>query len=187
MAFPTRNFSAKISRADLNSLNRLAKPVISDIRLTQRRWMERIFIRHLSPSEFMVLSALVARTLAWTKVIEVVPLSVLSQGMLAEDQTTLLVNEYGLPYFAGTGLDRVTIRKAVAGLLEHGVIDRYALSVSGRDVFAYVPLSVRTLLVLMTAHASIPDAAVPDVFKQDQGSMGELEAAFHLGCCGDYE
>lgn len=163
----------------MNQLNLAAERVTPDLRSAHRKWMERLFLRRLTSSQFVVLSAIVSRTFGWKKVIEVIPLTLFTDGMLDGDEGALLkLDEVGLPWFAGTGLDRSTVRKALGDLLRQGLIGRYALNSAGRDVFAYMPVSLRTLLYAMMSDHTFRQENVPLPFHAIPHYQSDLERHF---------
>lgn len=172
----------RISRTHFDELNAELSAVAQQLRPKHRVWMDRVLIRFLSSSEFVVLSAIVSRTLAWKKVIEKIPLSHFSIGLTDLDGEVgelLLTDPHsGVPYFAGTGLDKSTIRTALAGLLRKRVADRFSIRWGGRDVHAYLPVSANCM---MSAVAQYRPAFADEACRLLGGftePCGELENRF---------
>lgn len=186
MAFPIPDLPTAITRSHMNQLNQAALRIIPDLRSAHRTWMERLFLRRLTSSQFVVLSAIVSRTFGWKKVIEVIPLTLFTDGMQDGDEGALLkLDAAGLPWFAGTGLDRSTVRKALGDLLRQGLISRFALHSAGRDVFAYMPVSLRTLQYAMMSELTFRPENVPLPFHPISAVQSELERHFALQFGGD--
>jgi hypothetical protein len=151
----------RISKAGMDALNAQLSDVAQRLRPLQRRWMDRVLIRYLSSSEYVVLSAITSRTLGWKKVIEKISLGHFSTGLTdldGEAGSVLMTDpESGVPYFAGTGLDKGTIRAALSGLVRKGVSDRFAIRWAGRDAYAYLPVSANCMMA--ATHEFKPDFA----------------------------
>ncbi len=151
----------RISKAGFDELNAELSAVAQQLWPLHRRWMDRVLIRYLSSSEYVVMSAIASRTLGWKKVIEKIPLGHFSTGLTdldREDGAVLLTDPAnGVPYLAGTGLDKSTVRAALSGLLRKGVADRFSIRWGGRDAYAYIPVSANCMIA--AAHEFRPDFA----------------------------
>lgn len=187
MAFSTIIDAALITRQQIGQANSAAKPIMQELRLIHRKTSERFFMRSLSSSEFMVFSAIIARTFGWQKIIEIIPLEVLKNGIMDHSQPgEHLMTEDGIPVFSGTGLDKLTIRRAISGLIQKGLIARFAVPTGGREVCAYMPISVLVLVfaVLRFSPDSICDIpkAIKDTLDDQPASGLERCLARQLVC-----
>lgn len=132
------NGAPQITTDGIATLGHVLGSRIVAFRLAYRKIMERHLIAALSPTDYMVLSAIVSRTLGWRKLVEVIPISVFSQGMRDRyDSSEHLFDEEDICLFAGTNLDKLTIRRSLQRLVENKLIERYALPTPSRTVYAY--------------------------------------------------
>ncbi|MCJ2019914.1 hypothetical protein MKK84_21170 [Methylobacterium sp. E-065] len=165
MTFKASDELPRLSWRDLHAVNAMVKPddgskPLNDLRMHHRRWMERGLMCAISASQFMVLSAIVARTFAWMKAIEVIPLTVFTDGMRdPNDPNRHATDDEGMPFFIGTGLGTSTVRRALAELAEKRLIDRFQVPTSERNTYAYMPVSALTLYFALAAS---PTADVDD-------------------------
>ena len=83
------------------------------------QWLTNVWAAGLTPSEYKVLSAVFARTVAWGKMWEVIPTRHFQNGIPSSQE--------GVMHFYGTGLSRPTIFKALDTLTREGYILRRAL------------------------------------------------------------
>lgn len=133
------------SRRQIDAINDLSKPTIEKVRGIYRKYIERSLAKHLSSNEYLILGSIVTRTLAYSKLIEVIPQSVFMNGIRQPGNSNAFVlDELGMPLYEGTGLDKKTIRKAVEGLTAKGVITTFAVPGKAHaEVFAYSAMSLR--------------------------------------------
>lgn len=174
-----------LTRHDMDALNRVLRPIVFTLRLIHRDWLDRVFLRHLSGAEFMILSAITTRTLPFNKVAEIIPLAQFTEGLLRSggEPGDFVLDKHGVPVFEGTGLDKLTVRKALAGLAKKGLIERFSVPRLGaRPVHAFTPISVRSMLVAVAELDETGDqliAKVPDaVFDCTREPIHDLEARF---------
>ena len=136
-----------LTRATMNAINGQLKPLSREIRPEHAKWRERLCLRTLKSAEFVILSAIVSRTLGWTKMIEVIPFTQFSKGLTDSDGNYTVYDD--MPIFVGTGLDSKTISKALAGLQNKGMICRFSFPSGGRETYAYMPISAFVLAELL--------------------------------------
>lgn len=161
MSFKATSGIPLITRGDLHAFNEVFKPAppgekearlsarpLDDLKNHHRRWMERRFPGEMKASHYVVLSAIVARTFAWNKPIEVIPLSVFTHGVLdPKNRQQHRLDEDGLPIFAGTGLNASTVRTALEALSSNRLIERFQVLGSERNTHAYMAVSGLTLFL----------------------------------------
>ena len=82
------------------------------------QWVTNVWAANLTPTEFKVLIAVFARTVAWGKMWEIIPTRHLQHGIKGSAP--------GAMHFAGTGLSRPTIFKCLDRLATEGYILRRA-------------------------------------------------------------
>lgn len=161
MSFKASGDIPLISWADLHGLNKLVKPddgskPIQELKLRHRRWMERRIMQQVSASEFMVLSAIVARTFSWQKVIEAIPLEHFVGGVPDKKDSRCWADDSdGDVVFAGTGLGKSTVQRALKVLAERRLIERFQVPGSERNFHVYMPVSAMTLFYALAASASV--------------------------------
>lgn len=180
MAFAlTLDHVPEISSSDMDATNEVVRPVFDELRSTHRRWSERALPRWLTSAEAVTLGAIVSRTFGWRKVVEVIPLSVFVDGLRDPTTGKLRLDEHGLPFFGGTGMDRKTLRKALDGLASKGLIARFVCTRSGRDAFAYMPVSAFCLLSFTLRFADRYPMELPrSVIDAARDPVTDLEDAF---------
>ncbi|SDG73824.1 MULTISPECIES: hypothetical protein [Pelagibacterium] len=148
---------------------------MTDLRAIHKQIMERYLLGKLKASQYAVLAAISARTLAWRKVIEVIPLDVFSRGMRDPmDRTEPHFDSYGVPYFSGTGLDKLTVRRALTSLVDQGAISRYEMHTASRKVHAFSPISQKCLVAIFDRNQVPWPNALPSVEFASE-SLSELE------------
>lgn len=185
---------ATLTRHDMDALNRVLRPIVFALRLIHRDWLDRVFLRHLSGAEFMILSAITTRTLPFNKVAEIIPLAQFTEGLLRSggEPGDFVLDKHGVPVFEGTGLDKGTVRNALTGLAKKGLIERFSVPRQGaRPVHAFMPLSVRSMIVAIAELDETGDrlnAKVPDaVIECAREPIHDLEARFCAQFANDAE
>lgn len=176
MSFKASSDIPLITKGDLHALNELVRPSpigergarssarpLDDLKSHHRRWMDRRFGREMKASHYVVLSAIVARTFAWNKPIEVIPLSVFTHGVLdPKNPQQHRLDEDGLPIFAGTGLNVSTVRTALEALSSNRLIERFQVLGAERNTHAYLPVSGFTLVMALSSSAPETISDIPD-------------------------
>lgn len=165
-----------ITKGDLHALNELVRPSpigergarssarpLDDLKNHHRRWMERVLLGNLKASEYAVLAAIVARTFSWNKALEVIPLTVFTEGMREPGRPdNYATDDEGVPYFVGTGLGTSTVQRALTSLAEQRLIERFQVPGVERNVHAFLPVSGVTLIMALSSSAPETVADIPD-------------------------
>ena len=141
MSFPITLDVPTLSKRDIERANEFLGPSAKALRRLHWRWMERVFMRELKGAEFTLLAAIVSRTLSWGKMLEIITLEQFRNGILDDAGQPKLSGD-GMPIFAGTGMDRKTIIKALDGLVDWGLVTRYMYQGKGWNACAYMPVTV---------------------------------------------
>ena len=156
-----------LTRAAMNAANEQFKALAREIRPEHARWRERVCLLDLKSAEYVILSAIVSRTLGWTKLIEVIPFTQFTNGLRDGSGDFSLFDD--MPIFVGTGMDSKTIAKALAGLQANGMIARFSFPSGGRETYAYTPMSAFVLAEILTRkpqHGPIPPV-IRDAIRRD--------------------
>lgn len=145
--------------ADFDALNKLAqddREVFSHVRANYNKWLLRVGIRELRPAPFMVLSAIVGRTLGWRKYAERITYAQFLNGITDRDDCQGLMVDFPevVPYFSGVSIRKEeTITRYLKALASSGYIQRFSFH-RHRDwtVHAFSPMSKRTLVLYILGH-----------------------------------
>ncbi|SFN01230.1 hypothetical protein [Methylobacterium pseudosasicola] len=149
-----------LHRGDMDLINEGTKLSLVKVRFKYRMFVERNLMRHLEYSEYIVLSAILAITLSFSKLIEKIPMDVFAYGMREEELEDFapILDDDGMPYFEGAGLTPKTIRAALKGLKEKGIISAFTLpGKKHKEIYAYSAMSLRSIIAVVAQYSSKED------------------------------
>ena len=162
---PLHTFVGRPLSPDLDDWNLLARHDTEMLYEIKRGVEERLWtfgLALLRPGEVAVLSFIMGRTFRFRKYVERIPERTFDQGVV--NQRT------GEVVTAGLRMDRGTIRRHLAGLVERRWVQRWDVRTGARALPCYMPLTEEDLLeTLIKSGGCVPHVRVPteerDIFR----------------------
>lgn len=162
-----------------NEIAAAEKAAFSAVKREHLERLSCVLMEWTTASELRVLLAITARTVRFKKAAEAIPLQQFTDGLRDEDGD-LLLDDFGEPYFAGTGIAKTdTVSAAVAGLEAKGLITRWPRPRTNWAT-VYMPFSEHWLAETLAAQkaAIAPDYErfVPlEYLKHDDGFVRVMD------------